>query len=195
MYKKFPYALFLLHGRFLSQILKFLAAGLEKGVEKIMIYHCFFSHIDLCDWNVLPMNNFFTFTCKMGALLFSPLVGVIIRSSGEGFSVLVTQEASVFLPALPARAAASAWFPWAPYQQLVLRFHSAANSLLFLRALAEEAAQWRCAHVSVCPQLALGAPLLAARATGSQRLPAQLLSFPWRPSSSGTPQWASCLHC
>lgn len=98
-----------------------------------MIYHCFFLHIDLCDWNVLHINYLFIFACKMGALLFSPLVWVIIRSSGEGLSVLETQEASVFLPPLPARAAASAWFPWALYQQLILQFHIAVNSLLLLR--------------------------------------------------------------
>lgn len=97
-----------------------------------MMYHCFFLHIDLRDWNVLHINYLFIFACKMGALLFSPLVWVIIRS-GEGPSILETQEASVFLPPLPARAAASAWFPWVLYQQLILQFHIAVNSLLLLR--------------------------------------------------------------
>lgn len=79
------------------------------------------------------INYLFIFNCKMGAFLLSPLLWVIIRSSSEGFSVLVTQEASVCLSPLPARAAASAWFPWAPYQQLVLQFQIAVNSLLLLR--------------------------------------------------------------
>lgn len=105
----------------------------KEKVGKMMIYHCFFLHIDLHDWNALHVNYLFIFTCKMGALLFSPLARVIIIRSGEGFSVLVRQEASVFLPPLPARVAASAWFLWAPYQQLILQFHIAVNSLLLLR--------------------------------------------------------------
>lgn len=43
----------------------------------------------------------------MGAFLLFPLAWVIIRSSGEGFSVLITQEASVFLSPLPSREAAA----------------------------------------------------------------------------------------
>lgn len=140
---------------FLSQIHKVLATE-SKKVEKMMIYHCFFLHIDWRDWNVLHINYLFIFTCKMGPLLFSPLMQVIIRRSGEGFSVLVTQEASVFLPSLPARAAASELPTSSSYSNFILQSRAFCSSGRV--ALAVEAAQKNCARVSALSPAGPGSP-------------------------------------
>ena len=94
--------------------------------------HCLLLHIHLHEWNLLRIKYFYIFFCITGTLPFAPLVWAIVRSIGEVLTGLETRETSVSLPSLPARATTYVWFPRAPYQQLLLQFHLAVNSVLLL---------------------------------------------------------------
>lgn len=102
-------------------------------MEPLIKCHCFLLHIHSYEWNVLRTKYFCIFTCKTGTLLFSPLVWPSSKVVGRYF-LAWKQRRQVFpsLLCLPGQPHLHD-FPEVPYQQPLLQFHLAVNSLLLFR--------------------------------------------------------------